>query len=403
MPHVDGAGVRARACRSRAASLAALGMLGMVGLLGTFGTIGCAAAERGEEARDAAEPIRAAPNASGAAANASGVAANASGAAANASAPARDEQGRASSEGDSDVRITISAVGDCALGDLAGVAGEGSFTAELAKHADPIAYPFARVRALFAADDLTIANLEGTLTNHDGRANPVFAIRGKPEWAEMLAQGSVELVNLANNHSHDFGFVGHEDTKRALDRAKVGRFGHGVVDRREVRGVTVVNLGYLGGPQGTQARVVRDVAREAKPGTIVVVSFHWGIEGSHATAPDQQRLGRAAIDAGASLVLGHHPHVLQGIETYRDRHIVYSLGNFVFGAHSQPADMDSLVFQETFHVRDGKVHAVAERRVPVRISSSTRRNDFRPTLLEGDEAARVLDKVAKFSASIPAS
>ena len=167
-----------------------------------------------------------------------------------------------------------------------------------------------------------------------------------------------------------------------------------------IKGMKVVNLGYLGGPAGTQGRVEADVAREKGPGTIVIVSFHWGVEGFYATHPDQQSLGRATIDAGADLVLGHHPHVLQGIETYKGRHIVYSLGNFVFGANSQPKDTDSLIYQERFIVDDGEVTAREQTLIPVRISSTPSQNDFRPVVVEGDDARRILAKVAKLSAAL---
>lgn len=294
--------------------------------------------------------------------------------------------------------ITVSAIGDCAIGDLHhGAGAPGSFAAELAQVDDPMGYPFSGVRAIFEADDLTIANLEGTLTDQKGFQNPVFSIRGAPDLAEVLVRGGVDVVDLANNHSMDYGLAGFEDTKAALTRHGVGHFGDDLVDRRTVAGVEIVNLGYLGGPAGTQARMEAAVARERGSATIVIVSFHWGIEGYYATAPEQRRLGRAAIDAGADLVIGHHPHVIQGIETYRDRPIVYSLGNFVFGANSQPADMDSMIFQARFVLEDDGVARVEPTIVPVRISSSANRNDFRPVVLEGAEATRVLDKIRALS------
>ncbi|MBW2453395.1 MAG: CapA family protein [Deltaproteobacteria bacterium] len=296
--------------------------------------------------------------------------------------------------------ITISAVGDCAIGDLHyGAGAPGSFAAQLAAVDDPLGYPFSGVAETLLVDDLTIANLEGTLTHHEAWQNPVFSIRGKPEYAQMLQRGGVDLVDVDNNHSHDYGVEGHEDTKRSLTAAKVAYFGRGHIDRRHIKGVEVVNLAYLGGPAGTRARVVADVKRESQDGQIVIVSFHWGVEGFYVTHPDQRSLGRAAIDAGAALVLGHHPHVLQGIETYQDRHIVYSLGNFVFGANSQPKDMDSIIYQERFHLAEGKLDRVEQHIIPVRISTDRRQNDFRPVLLEGDEAQAVLAKVRKLSDS----
>jgi poly-gamma-glutamate synthesis protein (capsule biosynthesis protein) len=297
--------------------------------------------------------------------------------------------------------ITLSAVGDMAIGDLHyGAGAPGSYAAELAAQADPYTYSFSAVRHVFEKDDLTIGNLEGTFTERKAWSNPVFSIRGKPEYAKMLPLAGVDIVDVYNNHSFDYGAEGHEDTKRALEAVGMGYFGKDVVDRRTIKGMKIVNLGYLGGPEGTKKQMLADIARELGPSTIVIVSFHWGVEAFYATHPDQVMLGRAAIDAGAELVLGHHPHVLQGIETYKGRHIVYSLGNFVFGANSQPKDMDSIIFQERFHLKGGAVDRVESKMLPVRISSVTNRNDFKPVLLEGEEAARVIAKVEKLSKAL---
>jgi len=300
--------------------------------------------------------------------------------------------------------IVLHAVGDCAIGDLHhGAGAPGSFAAEIAAADDPMGYPFSGVAELFAHDDLTIANLEGTFTDRKAWHNPVFSIRGAPENAQMLVRGGVELVDVENNHAFDYGVEGHEDTKAALEKVGVGYFGRDNVDRRTIKGMKIVNLGYLGGPKGTRAKMVADVARERGPSTIVIVSFHWGVEGYYATHPDQQRLGRAAIDAGASLVLGHHPHVVQGIETYRDRPIVYSMGNFVFGANSRPQDMDSFIYRVRFGLEGAEVASVKGEVIPVRISSDPNRNDFRPRLLQGAEAKRVVDKIGDLSAKLPAT
>jgi poly-gamma-glutamate synthesis protein (capsule biosynthesis protein) len=297
--------------------------------------------------------------------------------------------------------ITVSAVGDLAIGDLHyGAGAPGSFAAQLREVPEPLDYPFEKVAAVFRTDDLTIGNLEGTFTERAAWSNPVFSIRGKPAYAAMLPRGGVDVVNLDNNHAMDYGLEGHEDTKKALAAAGVAFFGGDLVDRRTLRGVEVVNLGYLGGPAKTRERMVAAVRREKKPNNLVIVSFHWGVEAFYATHPDQIALGRAAVDAGADLVLGHHPHVLQGIETYKDRHIVYSLGNFVFGANSMPRDMDSIIYQEKFVLEGGSLARVEQVILPVRISGANDRNDFRPVLLEGAERARVLGKVEKMSAAL---
>jgi len=317
---------------------------------------------------------------------------------ANLTAPVRAEEPPGE---DGSREIVLHAVGDCAIGDLHhGAGAPGSFAAQIAEADDPMGYPFAGVADLFAQDDLTIANLEGTFTNRKTWQNPVFSIRGAPENAQMLVRGGVELVDVENNHAFDYGVQGHEDTKAALNTAGVAFFGRDTVDRRTIKGMKVVNLGYLGGPKGTRAKMVADVEREAGPGAIVIVSFHWGVEGYYATHPDQRRLGRAAIDAGASLVLGHHPHVVQGIETYDGRPIVYSMGNFVFGANSRPADMDSFIYRVRFELDGRTLRSVEGEVIPVRISSDPKRNDFRPHLLDGTEAQRVRDKIGELSAKL---
>ncbi|MEZ4300733.1 MAG: CapA family protein [Polyangiaceae bacterium] len=294
--------------------------------------------------------------------------------------------------------ITISAVGDCTLGSDYRVAGaEGTFQRAMSEVNDDFSVPFAGVVSVLSKDDLTIANLEGPLSHAKPAVGNTFVFNGKPEYAAVLAQGSVELVNLANNHNGDFGADGAKQTREAVEKVGVGAFGNGRVDIREVKGVEIVNIGYLGGPKGTRARVVADVLKHKKPGNLVLVSFHWGVEGLNVPTDDQRTMAHAVIDAGADLVLGHHPHVLQGIETYKGKHIVYSLGNFVFGGHSNPADKDSMIYQEVFSVEDGAPVPVESHVLPVRISSATSHNDFKPVLLDGADKERVLGRVKEYS------
>jgi hypothetical protein len=298
--------------------------------------------------------------------------------------------------------VTLSAVGDCTLGDPAGSElAPGSFHDVLAKHGGDLAYPFSGVRALLEDDDLTIANLEGTLTTRPARTDIPFAFRGKPEFARMLPLGSVELVALANNHMNDCGPRGMADTLAALEAEKVGYFGLGHVDKRTIDGIEVVNLGWTGGRDEILGEVQKAVREHKRDDRLVIVSFHWGIENEHAVNSVQLKLGRGAIDAGADLVLGHHPHVLQGIETYEGRTIVYSLGNFVFGGNARPAELDTVIFRARFEKRDGKVVELGHELVPVSVSGNRAQNDFRPVPLEGTDAERVRENVARYSASLP--
>ena len=139
-------------------------------------------------------------------------------------------------------------------------------------------------------------------------------------------------------------------------------------------------------------------AAKAAGADIVAVAFHWGSE--LATEPDetQKALAHLAIDCGADLVVGHHPHVLQGIEIYKDKYIVYSLGNFCFGGNTHPTDMDTMIFQQTFTVsQDRTVSPGAINIVPCSVSSTADFNDYRPTRATGSEATRILDKVRTLS------
>lgn len=302
-----------------------------------------------------------------------------------------------------DGEIVLGAVGDCTLGDPYGSdKAKGSFHKMFDDTDRDFARPFSGVHEVLADDDLTIANFEGTLGTHAGRKDVAFAFRGRPEFAKMLPAGSVELVNLANNHSADCGPLGVVDTQKALDDAGVGWFGLGRVDVRTVRGIGVVNLGYTGGREEVKAQVQEDIRKYKKPGNLVVVSFHWGIEGSHATHSIQIALGHAAVDAGADLVIGTHPHVLQGVEEYKGKKILYSLGNFVFGGNARPGEWESMIYRTKFALKDGVVTRVADddQLIPVQVSGSRTQNDFRPVLLDGEAKTQVLANVAKYSASI---
>jgi poly-gamma-glutamate synthesis protein (capsule biosynthesis protein) len=296
--------------------------------------------------------------------------------------------------------ILLSAVGDCTLGDPAGAErAPGSFHKTFED--GDYARPFSGVASILGKDDLTIANLEGTLTTEGCRRDVTFAFRGKPEFAKMLALGSVDVVSMANNHSADCGPRGVVQTRESLTQEKIGHFGLGVVDTRTVNGIEVKNLGYTGGRLEVREQVKKDVAAQKKPNTLVIVSFHWGIEGEHTATDVQQKLGRAAIDAGADLVLGHHPHVLQGIEEYKGKKIVYSLGNFVFGGNAQPGEMTSMIYQARFELRDGSVTPVSDGVVPVFVSGNRAQNDFRPVLIDGPEKEKALAEIASYDKLVP--
>lgn len=155
---------------------------------------------------------------------------------------------------------------------------------------------------------------------------------------------------------------------------------------------------------GRQQQVIDNIQAVKDQGAqVVIVSFHWGTEKSNYPDETQKALAHTAVDSGADLVLGHHPHVLQGIEKYKGKNIVYSLGNFCFGGNRNPADKDTMIFQQTFTFENGAlVQDDVTNIIPCSLSSVQQYNDYQPTPLEGEEAQRVQQKIQEFSSGLSA-
>ena len=301
------------------------------------------------------------------------------------------------------VSITISAVGDCTLGTDKNFNYSRSLNAYFEQKG--ASYFLQNVKSIFEADDLTIANLEGTFTDSTSRADKTFAFKGPAEFVNILTKGSVETVNLANNHSRDYGAQSLTDTKKVLDEAGVVHFGFDQTAVVDVKGIKVGLIGIYELPDHTgRAQQVKDnIAKVKSEGAdLIIVSFHWGIERDYVPNSHQTTLARLAIDEGADLVCGHHPHVLQGIEVYKGKNIVYSLGNFCFGGNSNPSDKDTMIFQQTFTItKDGVKEDNITNIIPCSLSSEKNRNNYQPTPATSSEATRILNKIEKYSAQIP--
>lgn len=303
-----------------------------------------------------------------------------------------------------EVSLTISVVGDCTLGTDENFNYSRSLNAYYEKYGAD--YFLKNVKDVFESDDLTIANLEGTFTSLTTRADKTYAFKGPAEFVNILTGSSVETVNLANNHSRDYGMQSLTDTKKVLDDAGVVHFGYDETAVVDVKGIKVglVGIYELIDHTGREQQVKDNIAKvKAEGAQLVIVIFHWGIERDAAPNSHQTTLGRLAIDEGADLVCGHHPHVLQGIETYKGKNIVYSLGNFCFGGNSNPSDKDTMIFQQTFTITDdGVKEDNVTNIIPCSLSSETNRNNYQPTPATGSEAERILKKIQERSSLIPA-
>ena len=297
--------------------------------------------------------------------------------------------------------VTVSAVGDCTLGTDESFNTSTSFNAYEAMNGT--SYFFQNVRSILEADDATFANFEGTLTTETARESKEYAFKGDPSYTQILTDGSIDVVTLANNHSSDYGAKSLTDTEEALDAAGIDYCIGDKIAVKEVNGIPTAFIGIyvLNDGMAREEQVKQTIAAAKQQGAkLVIVAFHWGTEKAAEPDETQKSLAHTAIDCGADMVVGHHPHVLQAIEYYKGKYIAYSLGNFCFGGNSAPSDMDTMIFQQTFTIEKGEVQAAAAATVvPCSISSTAGYNDYQPTPTEGDASASVIDRLNTMSAN----
>lgn len=294
--------------------------------------------------------------------------------------------------------ITIAAVGDLMLGNR---------TEPFLRTFGPD-YPFVSVMPFFKKADVVVGNLESPISSRGTAVqNKKFTLRAGAIAVQALTAAGFRVVTLANNHLMDFGPLALQDTLARLDEHGILYTGAGMdlADARapailKVQGKTLAFLSYSltfpleffasakrpGTAPGYQEFVKTDIETVRPLADIVVVSFHWGAELMTAAKDYQIALGRQAIDWGADLVLGHHPHVLQELELYKGRLIAYSLGNFVFGSESNRTN-SSMILLLTFKGKNlAKVEAV-----PLDVNNY--RVKYQPRVLAGKAAIEVLESV----------
>ncbi len=286
----------------------------------------------------------------------------------------------------------ISFVGDCSIGDA--IQNERYANSyHTAIETNGYEWPFSLVKQYFEADDLTVANLEVVLTTRTRHKNKVFPLRGKPEFTEVLKAGSVEAVSTMNNHCEDFGRDGYKDTLDALDAGGILRFGCNRAGTRNgyddllVQELNGIRFGFMSFsyPQTTDIAKIEERAkklREEEGCDIIVVGLHWGREVHNTPTNGQMSYAKKVIDAGADMIWGHHAHILQQINFYNGKPILYSTGNFTFGTMSV-VDPQTGIFQLTWQrEKDGTVDLKKLQVIPC---ETTRGPDYRPFPLT-DEA-----------------
>ncbi|QHW30610.1 CapA family protein [Paenibacillus rhizovicinus] len=272
-------------------------------------------------------------------------------------------------------------------------------------------YPYAKVQQYLQLSDVTAANLETPITLRGTPApNKQYVYKSSPDALPALIDSGVDVVSLANNHTLDQGEVGLLDTIDYLKKAKLPYMGAGINDTeafkpviKEVDGVRIAYIGLTRVvPVGSwkadkdhpglaesydPTRAVAAIKKAKTEADIVVVMVHWGTELQDMPNDDQKRLGHAYIDAGADLVVGSHPHILEGFEAYKGKWIAYSLGNFIFSGMPDKRTADTGVLDAACDA-SGKC---ALKFHPMRAVQS------QPAPLEGDEAAALLKRLSSLS------
>lgn len=295
--------------------------------------------------------------------------------------------------------IILSAAGDCTIGTDSSFNKDTSLPAVVINNNNDFSYLFKNALPIFKEDDITIVNLETTFTNSDIPANKQYKFKASPKFASALALGSIEGVNISNNHIYDYLDKGFKDTINALKSENINYFGEGNMWIKEIKGVKLGFLGYTGWNSNSNIKnqIKKDIEFLKKSNCIVVVSFHWGDENSYFPNSTQKNLAHFVIDEGADLVLGHHPHVIEGIEKYKNKYICYSLGNFCFGGNVNPVDKDTFVFQAKFIIDSNNNTSYEVRAIPFSISSVNYINDYCPTPLRDSSKDRVLKRLNSYS------
>lgn len=310
----------------------------------------------------------------------------------------------------SDTGLILSAVGDIMMGDLPACSGFG--VGSMISRYGP-QFPFEKCREGLADSDIVLGNLEVVLSRFHPQSDP-FArkhLRAQPEAVKGLSYAGVNAVTLANNHIMQHGANAVVETVKILRENGIAytgiesaEFAFENLCLLERKGVKVGILGYNFRPEqyfvsprmdvaGSPQRISEDIESARGKCDFLVLAIHWGEEFIDRPSPDQVLLGRRFIDCGAHIILGHHPHILQGVERYRGRVIAYSLGDFVFDLWPQQL-RKSMILRLT--LRD--IDDIRFEIMPVLINKS-----WQPELLRGERASRFLTEIENLALKITAN
>ena len=276
-------------------------------------------------------------------------------------------------------------------------------------------YPFEKIKDDLRKYDFIFGNMEAPITvRGTAFTNKAYSFRVKPGAALCLRDLKIDAVSISNNHLMDYGGEGMDDTISFLDGLNIRHSGGGknlAASRRPARlkygSTEIYILSYCNRPPSEyyasastpgiaplDIRMIReDIASYKTRDNIVLISLHWGIEHTHEPLPEQVSAAHEIIDAGADGIIGHHPHWPQGIEQYRGRPIIYSLGNFINGYYN-PVEKNNIAVGLYF------VGNRLEKIKILPVSGQNRKIKFQPSVLTGKPADETLGLIQNLSKNL---
>ena len=293
--------------------------------------------------------------------------------------------------------LTVSFIGDCSIGELPTSAGKaGSYTATVDEHGYD--WPFSLVREYLDGDDFTFANNEVNFTSRTRHQDKKTNLKAPAQYAQVYLHSGVDAVNTANNHAMDFYDGGYTDTLAALDSYEIPHFGtlypgtKRAQDRLgmyEVKGIKIGAVGFSYPQDSDVKKISARIEQMRQEGCdLVIVSLHWGREVQTTPQSWQFSYARKLIDAGADVIWGHHPHILQQVQFYNGKPIFYSTGNFTFGSMSN-VDPDTGIFQLRYEISDNEIQLKNFTVIPCRTQG---KGDYRPYPLTDPEEKKTMLK-----------
>ncbi len=300
-------------------------------------------------------------------------------------------------------QVKINAVGDVFFGSHQKQGYNKSFFEYYDKYGAD--YPLKNVKPIFEADDFTLVNYEGTLTESTDIMDKLWNHKGRPEFVNILPAASVEGATLGNNHIMDYGPQGVSDTLANIEKAGISYSIAG--DYGEVYGLYVtkdgVKIGFVSVNEHYEHEACYPFLEKGynylkeQGAQIIIAAPHWGDDKTHDVNDDQKAMGKYCIDLGYDIVLGCHAHIFQGIEEYKGKYIVYGMGSFCYGGNKNPADKDSMIVQLNVTLVDGVVKDKIDMTIiPCKLSSSNDKNDYCPKVIDGKEANALFDRLNSY-------